>query len=53
MTLLQIIFEVGHCAHSYSLRLPIVTHKCVLHLGFPIQTSTNGIAGCSMEGLLS
>jgi len=31
----------------------IVTHKCVLHPGFPIQTSTDGIAGCSMEGLLS
>src|ERR1700683_3569101 len=28
----------------------IVTCKCGLHLGSPIQTSTNGIAGCSMEG---
>ena len=33
--------------------IPVVMHKCVLHLGSPIQTSTDEIAGCSMEGLLS
>jgi len=30
-----------------------VTRKCVLHPGSLIQTSTDEIAGCSMEGLLS